>query len=49
MSSDSHRQAPRTGFARDVVGIGALNLDYIIPADHRSRGGRQRLSLDPPA
>ncbi|WP_371666053.1 PfkB family carbohydrate kinase [Streptomyces sp. NBC_01241] len=44
VSSDSHRQAPRTGFARDVVGIGALNLDYIIPADHRPRGDRQRLS-----
>lgn len=32
-------RAPRSGFARDVVGIGALNLDYIHPTDHRPAPG----------
>ncbi|MFI7006831.1 PfkB family carbohydrate kinase [Streptomyces sp. NPDC050145] len=35
---DSGPTTPRSGFALDVVGIGALNLDYLIHSDHDSSG-----------
>lgn len=44
MSSDPYVPAPRSGFARDVVGIGALNLDYIHPTDHHPHHTAGQLS-----